>query len=479
MNENQEQLPYETMQNAEAQDNNTIENNTAEDQDSPQVISRIEDIEPLDEEMLYGRVLNSLFQGEFDYTNEQIYDLFAEQFGADFSWQDLSQDVNDERTRSIAEKVLQQQLDNIKSTGTTLVAERLNKSLNSMMQLIGLNVDLSQFSNDTSRAIFKQRAGQIQELMDAYAVLECSRRLFDLYEAGGVLPEINADVLKMQDFYRNGVIGREILAWYYYDVAMVYEKYSVQKNSSQAIYKEHYRSIDFMKKALDKTENNIGLIMNIRDVLSVEPSYEPQKMLDACHRIMDNASDNRSLYLAHKLYAETLSNYKTVGGFSQSSEKRRQKVVEHYRIALGYVSALEDKLDILENIAEQHRNTNKKEYIHTKAEIADLMNGRSRIRALKNLEVLVENPEAKVVILKSAINEFVDLKEVRREDVTMYFNLDNKLRKLAADKPETIKVLDRLSKKFKPKTTETKDFYFSQMSSRGHDIFSSQRKNER
>ncbi|MBP5352961.1 MAG: hypothetical protein J6Y91_04270 [Alphaproteobacteria bacterium] len=433
------------------------------------VVSSVEEVEPLTYSALYGRSLNCFTGGEWGDSGETIHNVFARYFGQDFKWNEITNDVNDERLQSIAKEVLDRRLTQIKLSGTSLVDDNINQAQKDLMKLVGLNINLENCPMSLGKALFKQRSGDIKELMDTHEVLGYGRRLFDLYNAGTVSPEINADVLKIQNFYRDGAINREILAWYYYNVAMVYEKYSMQRVASST-RDEHNRSVAFLKKALDKTDTNIGLIMNVRDVLLNEPHYNAQNILDACHRVMDNTDDNSSLYLAHKLYAETLAEIKEVRGFNQKSSK--DKITEHYRMALGYATALEDKLDILDAIAEQQKVQDAEAYIATQAEIAELLKGRNRIRALNKLERLVKNPEAKKVILKSAINEFIDLSEKRREDIVMYNGLDHKLRALAADEPETIAKLDKIKKKYHEKEKKHDNgVQFTQMSSKGHDIF--------
>ena len=184
---------------------------------------------------------------------------------------------------------------------------------------------------------------------------------------------------------------------------------------------------------------------------------------------MDTNHDDHSLYLAHKLYADTLKESKDINGFS--NDRRSAKISEHYRIALGYTTAKEDKLDILEAIADSQKFNDNKGYIATQLEIADLLSGRKRIRALKNVAHKVQNPKQKAILLKSAVNEFADLSEIRGEDIAMFKSLDRNLRLVAADEPETIKILDGLRKKHKIKDIKKQSNVFAQMSSRGNDLF--------
>lgn len=434
-------------------------------------VVRVEDMEPLSYARLMDRTLYKFLHGVWNYSDDRIGEVFINKFGKGFDLSTINPD-NDEHKAiilEIAQEILADRLMKIKKEGTSLVADNVNQATEDMLDIADVNLDISQAPTSLCKDIFARRVGHIPELRDTYEILWNGHRLFDLYSAGVVSPDINEDVLKMQDMYRNGVINREILASYYYNVAMVYEKYSMQKNNAQAVYKEHYRAVEFMKKSLSKVEQNVSLVMTLKDYLANEPNYDPQTVLDACHRIMDTNHDDHSLYLAHKLYADTLKESKDINGFS--NDRRSEKISEHYRIALGYTTAKEDKLDILEAIAESQKFNDNKGYVATQLEIADLLSGRKRIRALKNVAYKVQNPKQKAILLKSAVNEFADLSEFRSEDIAMFKSLDRNLRLVAADEPETIKILDGLRKKHKIKDIKKQSNVFAQMSSRGTDLF--------
>ena len=448
-----------------------VTDNTDDKNEEIPVVDKIEDIHPLSYAELYDSVMRQFTNQEWGDSEEKIREVFIEKFGDDFE-NTINPDNEKHQTliKEIAEEQLAKRLMFIKKEGTSLVDDNVNQAMMDVFNLLSIvNIDLSQTPQSTCKDILKQRAGHLKELDDTYEVLWKGRRLFEWYCASIVSPEVNEDVLKMQDMYRKGIIDREILAFYYYNVAMVYEKYSMQKNNAQAVYKEHYRAIEFMKKSLNKTENNISLVMAAKDFLADEPNYDPQIILDACHRIMDNNQDDPSLYLAHKLYADTLKQNKDIKGFTSNS--RLDKIAEHYRTALSYTTASDDKLDILEAIADSQKVHDVRGYISTQLEIADLLSGRKRIRALKNIAYQVQSPEMKAVLLKSAINELVDLDEIRSEDMAMFGSLDRKLRVVAANEPEIIKILDKLRQKYKPKKTQKNNEFFAQMSSKGHDVF--------
>lgn len=447
----------------------TAEKTTAEE-DIP-VVDCVEDIQPMEYDELYNRVLCYYIDSQWGDSEEEINGVFQEKFGVDFENKkiDKRSKKNKELFREIAKEVLDKRLMHIKKEATSLIDDNVNQAMKDILELVGVNLDLTQTALSTCEDVLKQRAGHLPEFNGAYDVLFSGRRLFDWYNAGVVSPEINEDVLKMQNMYRNGIINREILAFYYYNVAMVYEKYSMQKNNAPAVYKEHYRAVEFIKKSLSKVDKSVSLVMTIKDFLAAEPNYDQQKVLDACHRIMDNNNDDHSLYLAHKLYAETLKESRNVKGFA--FDKQIDKIAEHYRIALGYTTASEDKIDILEAIADSQKLYSIDAYIDTQLEIADLLSGRQRIRALKNIAHQVKSQNMKTALLKGAINEFVDLDNIRGEDIAMFRSLERNLRFVAADEPETMKILDKLGEKYKTKKARNNVNFFAQMSSKGHDIF--------
>ena len=448
-----------------------LENPEQEQAQQVDTVSSAKDIEPLDYSSLYDGVLYQFTHGQLGDSEEKISEIFKKYFGEKAATKKSYGKKDRKQLTAIVEDVLQQKLHEIKIKSTSLVPDNINSSIAGLLNIMCLDLDFSNISLDTCKEALKQRCGDVKELKETCEVLWLGRRLFDWYNAGIVSPEINADVMQMQDFYRKGTIDREVLAWHYYNVGMVYENYSSHKNNQQAISAEHNRAVKFMKKALNKTDTNISLIMTIKDFLSDEPHYNPQSVLDACHRIMDNNDDNQSLYLAHKLYAETLTENRRIKGLN--AEDNNQKILDHYNIALSYTNSSEDKLDILEAISNYQKGADKDGYIKTLVQMTNLQTGRNRIRALKHLTNLVESSQMKTVFLKTAINEFLDLDNIRGEDIAMYRSLDSKLRAVAAGDAKTIKKLDSLRDKILPQTEneQTQQFVFTQMSSKGNDIF--------
>ena len=219
-------------------------------------VVRVEDMEPLSYARLMDRTLYKFLHGVWNYSDDRIGEVFINKFGKGFDLSTINPD-NDEHKAiilEIAQEILADRLMRIKKEGTSLVADNVNQATEDMLDIADVNLDISQAPTSLCKDIFARRVGHIPELRDTYEILWNGHRLFDLYSAGVVSPDINEDVLKMQDMYRNGVINREILASYYYNVAMVYEKYSMQKNNAQAVYKQHYRAVEFMKKSLSKVE---------------------------------------------------------------------------------------------------------------------------------------------------------------------------------------------------------------------------------
>ncbi|MBP5215171.1 MAG: hypothetical protein J6039_01255 [Alphaproteobacteria bacterium] len=441
---------------------NSNENET----NTPEVATSIDEVRPIGYQEIIERSLYAFAKRLWGHEPEEVDALFAKYLGKDYDRENAFQKKYHKKLVLVAEEALEEKLWKIKAQSTSLVDDNINRAMKELISVLGLEMDLSRTSFDNCKEVINRRASSIKELSDTCDIVWSGRRLFDWYNLGVISPEINSDILKMQDSCRSGTINREILASYYYNVALTYEKSSAQKSQKQG---EHHHSVKFMKKALSKIEKNISLVMAIKDSLSDEYDYDPQGVLDACHRIMDNSNDDHSLYLAHKLYAETLAESKKIKGFSSS---RSEKIIEHYKIALGYTHAGNDKLDILEAMSEQQKNVDKEGYIKTQLEIAELLTGRNRIRTLKNLVYHVDSPEIKAGLLKSAINEFLDLDDIRKEDLPIYQSLDAKLRVVAANEPKTIKKLDSLQKKFAQASTLKSNPLFVQMSSKGHDVFS-------
>ena len=107
--------------------------------------------------------------------------------------------------------------------------------------------------------------------------------------------------------------------------------------------------------ALEKTNTNINLIINVRRDWRDNYDYNPQKILDACHRVIDNSGDKRNVFRAHKLYADTLLDFTGTDGFGNKRDRRINTVIKHYRRALAYAEQPEEKVDILNAIADQQK----------------------------------------------------------------------------------------------------------------------------
>ena len=457
-----------------------IEENQEVEEETVQEIVRVEDIAPIEYTELYNGILSRFVNGELGYTNEQTNTILEKHFGKDIAGKKLSGKKYQAKWVALASEVFKQTMHDIKIKGTSLHGENINSAAVDMLKVINVNgLDLSSTPIVTFNAVLKRRCGYIKELDDTRKVLELGRRLFDAYVDGSVSPEINEDVLKMEDFRRNGVIDREVLANYYHNLALVYERSSSQSGKQT----ERTRSINYMKKALETTDSSIELVMTLKDSLADNPGYVQQDVLDAFHRIMDSNTDNKTLCLAHKLYAETLSEDTSIKGFS--SHNHTAKILKHYNHALEYAESVEDKLDILGTIASRQKNVDKSGYVNTMFKMADLQSGRKRIRTLKHLATVVDDPKLKAEVLLGAVNEYyevLDSDKISGEDVATYNSIDAKLRQITKDSA-TIKQLDTLQGLLKkevekgrsksPESSEKQDIVFSRASSKGRDVFKS------
>ena len=214
------------------------------------------------------------------------------------------------------------------------------------------------------------------------------------------------------------------------------------------------------------------MVANIQNDWKDYGDYNPQKIVEACDRIIGNreASD-RDKFRAHRLCANTLVNQQKIDGFVGKDE-RIDSAIEHYRNALAYVSNRDDRIDILNSISKAQKNHNRQDFVSTRLEIAELLEGRPRINEYVKLTDYAEDNDFKATLLKSCINEFHELEEIDIEDRSLYDTIDKKLRKiLPPDDTKTLKTLDRLKKKFGTHKQKSDGLLFPMMSSKGHDYF--------
>ena len=271
------------------------------------------------------------------------------------------------------------------------------------------------------------------------------------------------------------LVSAQFFAQFYYNIAMLYEANTTKQNTTQAVNREHFRAINYIKMALDKTNTNINLIINVRREWQDNYDYDPQKILDACHRVIDNSGEASNVFRAHKLYADTLLDFTGTDGFGTNRDKRLKTVIKHYRRALEYVKQPEERVDILNAIATQQKKFDKNGYIETRMEIAENLSGRARIREFEKIANATDNQNLKVSVLEAGINEFAELPELDKEDRYLYDDFDRKLRAILstdANNTETLAQLDELKKQFGSPEKKKEKVILPLMSSGGKDFFS-------
>lgn len=397
-------------------------------------------------------------------------------FGKDVSAEEANAaTLEDERQQAVVAEFLRDKLVGIKTDAISLDAKSINHAFDNIFGLVQINLDAENLNEDYYDNVFKYRAALIPDLLTDYQILKLNREMLGLYHSKNDTAELNSKIMKMEDYYANDDITREQMAQFYYNVGMIYEVNSVQKNTSQAVYREHYMALSYKCKALDITKTNIELILNVQRDWQDSYDYNPQKILDACHRVIDNSDDQRDIYRAHKLYADTLVDFKGTDGFSNKRNERVKSIIKHYQSALEYTQNKEEKIDVLKAISEQQKTADPDAYIQTRMELVELLSGRSRIREYVKISDISNNDALKVTLLKAGINEFHELKEITDEDRRLYDELDKKLRMVLPDDKQSeyvLRKLDTLKKKYglnEKKKTNKK--LFSASSSRGFDYF--------
>ena len=447
------------------------------------VISSPEQVEPLSVVELYQRALLLLHSSSDDENGSAYMDsLYHRHFGENYTPEDVNSGLEDERQQAVVTDYIRDRLDYAKTMSTSLNKKKIDNSFENIFSLVGMNINISNSVEELYDEIFAKRAGQNAFLLEDYEMMKLNRQAWHIYNDRTNITELSGIVTAMEDLSISidddkenndfKIVNDEHLAQFYYNVSEIYEKESNSVNNMTAVNKWHYRAMEYKKKALDLTSRNIVMVANIQNAWNDSSDYNPEKITAACERIISNEEANdRDKFRAHKLCADTLMTLQTIDGFT-GREKRIDEVVKHYRNALAYVSNKKDKIDILNSISKAQKTTYGDDFISTRLEIAEMLNGRPRIREYAKLADTVKNENLKVNLLKSCINEFHELQEIDIEDRNLYDVVDTKLREvLPPEDTKTLRTLDKLRKKYGTTQKKSDDLMFPMMSSKGHDFF--------
>ena len=462
----------------------TPENENTEDNEQEKQFaenSHVVVIEPLKDVELFQHALDIIQSAAAHKENVARYYRYLQilHFGENVSQEEASKaTIEDERQQALVAEFLRDKLTGIKSDAISLDRKSINSAFESIFGLTELQLDAENTKESYYDKLFYHRASQISDLLTDYQIMQLNRDVAEIYSSKSGTAELNSKIMQMEDYYSTGDINREQMAQFYYNIGMIYEVNSVQKNTSQAVYREHFMALSYERKALDMTNTNINLILSVHKDWQDNFDYNPQKILDACHRVIDNSTDPRDVYRAHKLYAETLLDFKGTDGFSSKKEERLRSVIKHYRSALEYTQNKDEKIDVLNAISEQQKISDKPAYVQTRLELAELLTGRARIRECEKIADVADNIALKQELLKASISEFHELEIIDDEDRLLYNEIDEKLRKILPDdnKGEVLTKLDILKSQYGLNDKNDRKTSVSMKSSSGFDFFAAQGK---
>lgn len=459
----------ENTQNAEAAVT------TEEDSNDIPVISSIEDVEEWDDAKLLEHILQQLhFSAQSSDESKPYFDyLYRTHFGEEYTAEDVAAPIDDERQQKVASEYLKDRIELIKNQSLSLDKGKNDKSFEEMFAIIGINIDISDIKEEVYDKIFTKRIGHNADLMEDYQVLTLNRNLANIYNQHSGYSELSHYIAAMEEAYTEGAANREQLAQFYYNVSEIYKVEANGKNNMPDINRVYYRASEYRKKALTLTSKNITMISDIQTELKSFPDYDPEQIIDACTRVIDNnISTEADKHKAHKLCADTLLNLQKIDGFAGKNQ-RVDKAIKHYRAALAYSSQPEEKYDILNSIANAQKHIYPEEYFKTRIQIANMLEGRSRIREFEKLAGKTKDNNLQQTLFKACINEFRELEEINKDDRLLYDRIDEKLRTLLPkDDTKTIRKLNQLRKKYGNSTTKkTQEPIILTMSSKGHDYF--------
>ncbi len=441
----------------------------------------VNNIKPMTSEELFARALLLLQVSaqQDDKVAAYYTDLKREYFAPEVSDKEAENaPLENKCQQNLVKKYISDKIEIINDYAISLKSSNVNKAFEEIFILTGMELNAESTKPDFYDYLFEYRASMLEGLLNEYKILQLNRDVLNIYKNKSGTIELNDKVIKMENYFSSGNITREQLAQFYYNIGSVYDVSSLQKNTEKMVKDEHNFALGYKRQALDMTNTNIALILDVHRDWSPHFDYNPQKILDACHRVIDNSGDARSLFRAHKLYAETLLDFKGTDGFSKQREKRIHSVIKHFRRAINYTNNKNEKIDLLNIVSEQEKNFDKGAYIRTRMEMASLLNYRARIREYNRLVDETDNIELKSFMLKAGINEFYELSDVDSEDRHLYDSLDAKFRKILnndSKDEKTIAKLDKLKKIYGSNPKNTQEIIFTPMSTSGHDWFAPDR----
>ena len=422
------------------------------EEENIQVIG-VNDVTPITPEELYANALIIFKTGLMDsVSNQERADVwYKRHFGENYTDKDVGSGLDNAHQVDVVSEYLADRLHHLIKSSTNLDYSKINKNITEMFKLVGLSINISESATDACDEIFKKRAGNIIALDEAYKVLKINRQIAEIHHQQKPVTNINHLVTKMEKVFdemkvngNSGLADNEIMAKFYYNVSTVYDSVPNRKNTMTDIVNWAHHSVDYKQKALELT-HDVDIVADIQTYWRTYGNYKPEKITDACERIIDTASDKGTLYRANKLYADTKANMIKVDVFSGRQE-RYADAIEHYRAAMQYTRDDEVKKSLLKDISKLQKGT--VDYARTRLELSNLMQGRERIRERLKIADIISDKELKAAVLKSCINEFTELRNIDKRDRNTYNTIDMKLRKVVpADDTKTLDKLDTLKKK--------------------------------
>lgn len=446
------------------------------------VISSADQVEAITTADLFQQALLILHSNLDDGISPYVDDLYKKHFGERYSPKAFEVGIEDERQQGVITDYLYDRLQYIKMKSTSLNKNDIDTAFENMFSLVGYNITIPNSVESIYDEVFTKRAGNNELLLEDYQVLKINRDLWHIYNGKTSVTEVSKLITSMEDlslqFDDNDnhdfkIVNKELMAQFYYNVSEIYEKEANSKSNIPDVNKWHYRAMEYKKKALDTTSCNIAMVSNIRIDWKDYSDYNPKKIIEACNRIIDNEETTEvDKYRAHKLCGNTLIDYPSMCGFSNSFEQT-DAAINHYRAALAHTLHTDDRIEILNNLSKAQKNSHPEDYVTTRLEIAETLEGRPRIREYSQLADFVKNKDFKAAMYKSCINEFYELPYLEIEDKLLYDGIDKKLREIISpEDSKTIAKLDKLKKKFGTADKKQEEFIFPIMSSKGHDYFS-------
>ena len=404
-----------------------------------------------------------------EWFEQKVKEVCGENFDKDMLWLPENKELTDQ----IVNSYIDYELENIRRKSFSLNDNDITEAATSLLNIAGVQMSIDQFRQLPNDDLLLKRISKIDEMKDTYKVFYAGTQFYSLYNGNNLnRMEIENSVRRTEDLHDRGLLETELLAKCYYNAAVLHEKiYTSKRTPSLQETKIHTH---YMRDALSLTADP-ELIKICNDFLPSNIGNKKELVLEACNRAFVEYVDNPDkLYLAHMLYAKSLTQSSPNLSKSINYEADYPEAIEHYREAFELCGSDVRRAKILRNIIKLQKTTNTEDALHTQMYLTtNFLEGKTKVTELMKLSASTNNETYKKVLLESAINELVDLDGINvKEKSLLLKNIASNLG--AIYQQENNPNLEKLNQLIKDNTLDTIEpvkLSIHRISSKGNDYF--------